>query len=152
MKKQDYNATIVVKTTAAEAFKYINHVSAWWTENLEGSSARLNDVFTVRFGETFVTFRITEFVPAKKVVWLVTDSNLHWLYDKKEWNGTSVRFELSGEKDATSIHFTHIGLLPGIECYNNCKRGWDEHIKDSLFGLISEGKGLPQKRTLATAN
>ena len=144
MKKQDYNATIVVKSTPAEAFKQVNRVSAWWTENLEGSSENQGDVFTAHFGDTFVSFTITELIPDKKVVWLVTDCHLPWLSDKKEWKGTSVSIEISGEKDATKINFTHIGLVPGIECYDGCERGWNQYFKDSLFKLITEGKGLPQ--------
>src|SRR6185369_10338431 len=125
MKKQDYNATLVVKNTPAEAFKQINRVSAWWTENVEGPSENLGDVFTVHFGETFVTFNIVEWVPNKKVVWLVTDCHLPWLKDIKEWKDTKVSFEISGEKDGTKINFTHIGLVPGVECYDGCEKGWD---------------------------
>ena len=50
MKEQDYTVSITVNATPQEAFKGINRVSQWWTENLEGSSQKLNDEFTVRFG------------------------------------------------------------------------------------------------------
>ena len=53
MKIQDYTVTITVNATAKEAFDSINNVSRWWTENLEGSSQKLNDEFTVHFG-TFI--------------------------------------------------------------------------------------------------
>ena len=151
MKKQDYNATIVVKATPAEAFKNVNRVSAWWTENLEGSSENLNDVFTVHFGDTFVTFKIIELVPAKKVVWLVTDCYLHWLNDKTEWNNTRISAEVTSENDATTVSFTHVGLVPGIECYDMCIKGWDQYVKTSLYKLITEGKGMPEKKVPATA-
>ena len=49
MKKQDYTANITVNATAQEAFKTINSVTKWWTEDLEGGSKKLNDEFTVRF-------------------------------------------------------------------------------------------------------
>jgi Activator of Hsp90 ATPase homolog 1-like protein len=151
MKKENYNAVITAKVSTHEAFGNINQVSKWWTENIEGRSEKLNDIFTVRFGETFVTFKITELVPDQKLVWLVTDCNLHWLQDKKEWKGTKISFELSGEKNMTQISFTHIGLTPGIECFNDCRKGWDQYIKDSLFRLITEGKGLPEKKQKLSA-
>jgi hypothetical protein len=44
----------------------------------------------------------------------------------------------------TRIDFTHVGLLPGIECYNDCSKGWNFFIKESLFKFITEGKGLPE--------
>jgi Activator of Hsp90 ATPase homolog 1-like protein len=151
MKKQDYTATILVRAAANKAFKSINHVAAWWTENLEGSSEKLNDVFTIHFGEAFVTMKIVESVPDKKVVWNVTDCYLHWLADKKEWKNTQIVFEISAEGDSTRIQFTHVGLVPQVECYDNCVKGWDQYIKDSLVKLIAEGKGLPQKKQMATA-
>ena len=151
MKKQDYTATILVKATANKAFKSINHVAAWWTENIEGSSEKLNDVFTIHFGEAFVTMKIVESVPDKKVVWTVTDCYLYWLADKEEWKNTQIVFEILAEGDLTKIQFTHIGLEPQVECYDSCVKGWDQYFKDSLTKLINEGKGLPQGKQTATA-
>ena len=151
MKKQDYNATIVVKATPVEVFKNINRVSAWWAEDIEGSTENLNDVFTIHFGTPYVTFQIVELVPEQKVVWLVTGCYLPWLSDKTEWNDTRASFEVTSENDATSINFTHIGLAPGIECYDSCVKGWDQYVKGSLYKLITEGKGAPQKKAPATA-
>jgi Activator of Hsp90 ATPase homolog 1-like protein len=147
MKKQDYTATILVKATANKAFRSINHVAAWWIEDLEGSSEKLNDVLTIRFGgESFVTIKIIESVPDKKVVWTVTDCYLHWFSDKKEWKGTQIVFEISAEGDSTKIQFTHIGLEPRVECYEVCVKGWDQYIKGSLAKLLNEGEGLPQRK------
>jgi hypothetical protein len=150
MEKQDYMSTILVKATTNKAFKNINDVAAWWTENIEGSSEKLNDVFIVHFGEAFVTMKIVESVPGKKVVWNVTDCYLHWLNDKEEWKNTRIVFDISAEGDLTRIEFTHIGLTPQAECYDSCVKGWDQYIKDSLARLINEGQGLPQKKQIAT--
>ncbi len=144
MKKQDYNTSITVNATAQEAFKNINNVSKWWTEDLEGHAEKLNDVFTVRFGETFITMKIVELIPNKKILWHVIDCYKHWLKDKKEWKDTSMSWEISTEKNATQISFTHIGLVPGIECYKGCEKAWDQYIKGSLFRLLTEGKGIPE--------
>ena len=40
---------------------------------------------------------------------------------------------------------THLGLKPGIECFDGCVKGWDQYVKDSLFRLLAEGKGAPEK-------
>ena len=151
MKKQDYTASILVRATTNKAFKCINEVAAWWTENIEGSSEKLNDVFIVHFGEAFVTMKIVESVPDKRVVWNVTDCYVHWLADKEEWKNTRIVFDISAEGDSTRIQFTHVGLTPQAECYDNCVKGWDQYIKDSLAKLINEGKGLPQRKQIATA-
>ena len=51
MKANDYHTSITVDATPAEAFMFINSVAKWWTENLEGSSQKLYDEFTVLFGD-----------------------------------------------------------------------------------------------------
>ena len=140
--KQDYSAHIGADVSAQEAFKGINDVKEWWSEAMEGSSARLNDVFTVRFGaEVYITLKVVEWVPDKKVVWLVTDCNKPWLKNKKEWNGTKIAFDISAEGDSARIGFTHIGLVPEVECYSVCSNAWDQYIKGSLFKLLTKEKG-----------
>ena len=130
MKKQDYNIDITVDATAHEAFNCINSVTKWWTENLEGSSQKLDDEFSVRFGDVhYSKQRLVEVVSGKKVVWLVTDSKLNFLKDKHEWTNTKISFEISTQNNKsdsyqTKIHFTHIGLVPEIECFDACLNAW----------------------------
>lgn len=144
MERENFHRTIKVNASAAEAVKKIGQVHLWWAENFTGSANKLNDKFTVRFGDTFVDFKISLLIPGKKVVWKVTDCNLHWINDKKEWNGTEVVFEVSENKNATQIDFTHVGLVPGIECYDNCEAGWTGFVTMSLVKFINEGKGIPE--------
>ena len=145
MEKKNYTATIKVDASAEKAFNCINKVSEWWSENLVGDSENLNGIFTINFGgDLFVTHQLVEVVPNKKVVWLVTDCYLSWLKDKKEWQGTKMSFEIATKGNSTEINFTHIGLVPEVECFNDCVKGWDQYIKDSLLKLITEGKGAPQ--------
>ena len=143
MKKQDYTVTITANATAQEAFNSINNVAGWWTMAFEGSSENLNDVFTVRFGETFITIRVIELVPCQKTGWQVIDCYKHWLKDKKEWLNTKMSWEISEVNNEMQISFTHIGLVPGIECYNGCEKAWNFYVKESLFKLLTEGKGVP---------
>jgi Activator of Hsp90 ATPase homolog 1-like protein len=146
MKKQDYNASITVNATAKEVFKSITSVSKWWTEDLEGSSQKLNDEFTVRFDDIHVSKqKLVEVIPDKKVVWLVTDSRLNFVEDKQEWTNTKISFEISNHDNKTKINFTHFGLVPNVECYDGCVKGWDYFIKGSLFKLLTKGKGTPGK-------
>jgi hypothetical protein len=144
MNKQDYQTSITVKATAQEAFNSINNISAWWSANFEGQSENINDVFTVHFGETFITLKIVESIPYKKIRWHVTDCYKHWLKDKKEWKDTEMLWEISEDHEAAKISFTHFGLKPGMECFDGCEDAWNFYIKDSLFKLIAEGQGVPE--------
>jgi hypothetical protein len=147
MKQQDYNVSILVDATPEEAFDCINNVTEWWTENLEGGSKKLNDEFTVRFGDVhYSRQKLIELVPGKKVVWLVTDSILNFLKDRNEWTGTKISFEISSQDEKTKIHFTHIGLAPEVECFDACSNAWGQYIQQSLQSLINTGKGYPEKK------
>ena len=46
----------------------------------------------------------------------------------------------------TQVLFTHVGLVPQVECYDGCTKGWDQYIKGSLFKLLTKGKGEPGLR------
>ena len=141
---KDYHTSIMVHATAQEAFDAINNVRGWWTENLEGHSEKLNDEFTVRFGDVHVsTQKLVEFIPKKKVVWLVTDSRLNFIQKKDEWTNTSIVFELSERDSQTQVDFTHAGLVPSIECFDACSNAWGDYINNSLRNLVNTGKGQP---------
>jgi hypothetical protein len=144
MEKKNYHKTIIVTSSADEAMRKISQVNLWWAKKVKGKTEKLNDKFTVDFGETFVDFQISELIPNKKVVWRVTDCNLNWINNKKEWVDTEVVFEISSENGKTKIDFTHIGLFPGVECYKDCEVGWNGHLTNSLVNFINEGKGQPE--------
>ena len=144
MKNQDYTAIVTVDNSIQDTFQTINNVTKWWTDDLTGNSQKLDDEFTVQFGEIHKTAqKIIELVPDRKVVWLVTASKLNFIKDEEEWKNTKISFELSRKDDKTQIHFTHFGLVPDVECFKACTKGWDYYIKGSLFKLLTEGKGTP---------
>ena len=148
MKKQkDFSYSFTVKASAKDAMKMISKVDLWWAKKFKGKAAKLNDEFSVYFGgpkDTFVDFKISEVVPGKKIVWLVTDCNLHWINDKKEWKNNECVWNLTEKDGKTIIDFIHKGMNPESECYESCKPGWTHHIKDSLIKLIEEGTGYPE--------
>jgi hypothetical protein len=103
----------------------------------------LNDVFTVRFGKTFSTIQITEIVPDKKFLWSILNSSLPLFKDEKVWNGTKMLWEIFYSNNTTEIRMTHVGLTPVKECYEDCSKGWNFYVGESLRKLITEGRGFP---------
>jgi len=142
--QQDFSLVFTVNASAKETMKRIGQVDLWWAKNFKGQAGKLNNEFSVYFGDTYVDFRISEVIPDKKITWLVTDCNLHWIKDNKEWNNTEVIWKLSEKDGKTQIDFVHKGLTPESECYDSCKPGWTHHIKDSLVKLIEKGIGFPE--------
>ena len=147
MAKSDYTVSITVNATPDQAFNSIKNVSKWWTENVEGRSEKLNDAFIVRSGDVhYSKHKIIEVVPDKKIVWLVTDSKLNWIHDnKEEWTNTKMVFEIIPTGNKTTIKFTHEGLTPGQECYENCVKGWDSIIKQNLYNFVTKGEIVRSK-------
>jgi Activator of Hsp90 ATPase homolog 1-like protein len=143
MAGQDYSSSITANITAQQTAERISRVADWWSANFTGASDKVDDTFTLRWGDTFVDFAVVELVPSKRIIWRVTDCNLQFVEDKKEWKDTQVVFDISSDGSATTVTMTHAGLVPGVECYNACKKGWDFYILESLQNLLRENRGLP---------
>jgi hypothetical protein len=165
MTTSDFTTSILADQTPEETFNAINNVRGWWSEEIEGRTDKLNDEFKYHFEDIHrCHLKLIEVIPGKKVVWLVMDnyfklgifedashhlrSNDRFTNDKSEWTGTKISFEIS-EKDnksegyRTQIRFTHLGLVPGYECFDVCSNGWNHYIRQSLLSLITTGKGEP---------
>ena len=106
----------------------------------------INDVFTTSFDKTYWKFRISEFDPSTKVVWHCIDArHVHSGYDgiEKEWIGTSVEWVLEPKGDSTTLHFSHNGLVPSLNCYEICTPAWEMFVTKSLKSFVETGKGMP---------
>jgi hypothetical protein len=147
MSNQNYTTTITVDQTPEEVFAAINNVRGWWSEEIEGDTDKPGAEFKFRHRDIHrSTHKITEFVPGRKVVWHTTDSHLGFVDDKTEWNGTDIVFEILRKGDKTELRFTHIGLVPAIQCYGDCSGAWGFYVNDSLRSLITTGKGQPEQK------
>ncbi len=153
MENKNYTASFEVAQSPEEVFNYINNVSKWWSmsagearsgqqSEFEGHSTNLNDEFIMSSGDRhYSKQKLTEVIPNKKIVWLVTESKLNWLEkNKSEWTNMKMIFEITVKGDKTLLCFTHDGLVPGQECYTMCTKAWDMFIKERLFNYISNGK------------
>ena len=140
----NFSTTFLVDKTPKEAFDAINNVRGWWSQAIEGDTDKLGAEFTYHYQDVHrATFKITEFVPDKRVVWHVLDNYFNFVKDKTEWTGTEVIFELTGKGAQTEVHFTHAGLVPAYECYDVCSNSWGSYIGSSLRNLMTTGKGQP---------
>jgi hypothetical protein len=144
MNNRNLSYAITVDNTPEEAFAAINNVRGWWSGDIAGGTEKLGDVFTYRYQDLhYSKQKITESIPGKKVVWQIVDSQLNFIKNKTEWNGTQVVFEIGRKGDKTEVRFTHEGLVPDHECYTDCSDAWGSYIKGSLKKLITTGKGEP---------
>jgi uncharacterized protein YndB with AHSA1/START domain len=139
-KKSSFSATITVDQTPEQAFAAINDPRRWWKGAFEGATDTLGGEFTYRYQDMhFSKQRVTELVPGRKVVWSVTDSALQFVEHKDEWTGTKLVFDIARKGDQTEVRFTHEGLLPELDCYGACSRGWTQLIQELRNLVASQG-------------
>lgn len=147
MNHPDFTVTMLVDQAPNEVFNAVNNVRGWWSETLEGETHQAGDEFVYRYQDLhYSRQRLTEVVPDKKVVWLVTDSHLSFLEDDpEEWTGTRISFEITPKNNQTELRFIHQGLVSEKECFDACSSAWTKYLK-SLQDLITTGKGHPDTK------
>jgi hypothetical protein len=138
-KTANYAVAIEIAKSPNDVFNHIiKDVSKFWPEEFEGESTKLNDEFVFRSGDThYSKNKVVEFVPNKKVVWLVTESIRKT--DGFEWTGTKMIFELTPKADNTLLKFTYDGLILENE-YDRLVQICDLVIKEKLYNLITNNK------------
>ena len=147
MNAKNYIASFTVDQSPEEVFAAINNVRGWWSGEIDGRTDQLGAEFTYRYENIHRSVqKITELVPGKKIVWHVVDADINFVKDKKEWNGTDIVFEIARKGGKTELRFTHVGLVPTIECYGKCAGAWGFYINESLRSLITTGKGDPNQK------
>ncbi len=152
MNTEGYTTSFVVDQSPEEVFDAVNNVRGWWSGELDGPTDTLGAEFTYRYKDVHkTTHRITEWVPGRRVVWHVVDSHIQFVKDTTEWNDTDIVFEIARKNGKTELRFTHVGLVPAVECYGGCSGAWGFYVNDSLRSLIATGKGQPNRKEQGSA-
>jgi hypothetical protein len=138
MSDLNYTTSFTVDRAPEEVFAAINNVRGWWTGDIEGGTDKLGDEFTYRYEDLhYSKQKVTELVPGEKVVWQVVEAEIKFVTDRSEWKGTEVTFDIAGKGDKTEVRFTHVGLVPQIECFDSCSDAWGYYINGSLRNFIT---------------
>jgi len=144
MKQQNFTNTITVDLTPEQVFDAINNPRAWWNENITGITDRQGAVFHYAYRAVHTCdILVEELTPCAKVVWHVVDNHFDFIQDDSEWKNTRIVFEIARQGEKTVLTFTHVGLVPDYECFEPCQSAWTFFTGDSLYKLITTGKGDP---------
>ncbi len=63
MTTSDFTTTILVDQTPTEVFNAINNVRGWWSEEIEGSTDKLNDEFNYHYQDVGLAVMIDSAPP-----------------------------------------------------------------------------------------
>ena len=85
------------------------------------------------------TQQVTELVPGRRVVWSVTEADLPFADDPQEWVGTRMVFDVVPGAEGTEVRFTHVGLRPGLVCYDSCSGAWTQLLAGNLRSRLLAG-------------
>jgi uncharacterized protein YndB with AHSA1/START domain len=114
-------------------------IAAWWgpTAGSAGAGRR----FVVDFDEGRRTTIVVAAIEPQRVEWTVVSAPHH----AKEWDGTTILFDLAPAGAGTELRFCHRGLTPQLDCYERCEAGW-MHFLGSLVDYVDTGRGHPYGR------
>lgn len=77
MSAQDFTTTILLDQSPETVFKAIQNVRGWWSEEVEGRTADLNDEFNYHYEDIHrCKIKLTEVIPNKKMVLLIQETTL----------------------------------------------------------------------------
>jgi uncharacterized protein YndB with AHSA1/START domain len=142
----DFESTLLLKASVEVIFEALttpSGLAGWWTgvtgSGLEGGELRF--VFggeRAQTGDDPLVIRVDKAERPSVVRWTVL------AYEPLEdWVGTNISFDVSpAETGGSRLHFRHSGLTPRLECFNDCRKGWD-HFLRSLVDYVDSGQGSP---------
>jgi uncharacterized protein YndB with AHSA1/START domain len=144
MTTPDFSTTLLVDQSPEAVFEAITNVRGWWSEEIEGNTSQLNDVFHYHYEAVHrCKIKLIEVIPNQKVVWHILENYFQFTEDASEWTNTKVVFEITKMGDKTQLQMTHIGLVPEYECFEICQGAWTNYIQNSMRSLLTTGKGMP---------
>lgn len=114
-------------------------IRGWWTaatrSERDGDDVRL----FMSDGVLMAGFRIEHGPGSGVVTWAVTACVLD------DWIGTTPSFSARQNEDGTTaVEFRHVGLRPALECFDQCRAGWN-HFMPSLHQFLETGEGRPNQ-------
>ena len=141
---RSYATSFTVEQSPDAVFAAILDVGAWWTGQIDGDAGEVGAEFAYRhLPQHYSRQRVVVLEPGRRVVWRVTDSHLDFVSEPTEWTGSEIAFDIVPAGAGAELRFTHVGLVPDVECYGACSTAWRHYIDGSLRSLITTGKGLP---------
>lgn len=148
--RKDFRMRLEYKVPAERLFEQFcsaEGVGHWWTKDCD-YEPRVGGRASFRFGDSgfHANVEIRALDPPGVVEWNVLDARHPeetGFSDLHDWNGTTIRFEITPLDECRSrLDFTHVGLGP-LECSGVCSNLWGYYLNQSLREYFQRGEGKP---------
>lgn len=132
-----------------EQFSSAEGIGHWWTKDCE-YEPQVGGKASFRFGDSgfYANVQVGRLDPPRLVEWNVLDARHPvetGFSDLHDWNGTTIRFEITPlGADRSQLDFTHVGLGP-LECSVVCSSLWSHYLGESLREYFECGEGRPAR-------
>ncbi len=112
--------------------------AAWWAP-AAGSAAEGGELRLIFAGiEAPLVLRVRQATRPSAVAWDVMSCDF-----LPDWVGTTLAITLSESgPGGCGLQFRHEGLRASLECYDQCRAGWDQYLP-SLRDYLESGVGNP---------
>ena len=138
---QDYEARLTVGAAPEAVFAALTTLDGladWWTE-VTGDGTTGGELRFTFGNDVPLVVRVDTAEPVSLVRWTCLECGF-----LPDWEGTTITFGLSaGARGGCELAFRHHGLTPRLECFQDCRSGWD-HFLPSLRAFVETGSGRPR--------
>ena len=139
----DYAYELQVHVPVAQAVEAVTdaaEISHWWTA-VTRTERHGDEVQLFMGGDGPAVVITVEHAPGtNEITWTVTDCPV-----MADWVGTKPSFVVQpGDDGGCTIAFRHVGLRPALECFDQCRAGWN-HFMPSLHQFLETGEGRPNQ-------
>lgn len=126
--------------TVLDALTTLDGCASWWAPT-SGSAAAGGELrFTFDDPRAPLILRVAQ--DERQVTWHVEACDF-----LPDWVGTTITFTLAPDPNGgCDLRFRHAGLGPQLECYDQCRAGWD-YFLPSLRDYAQADAGRPYRRS-----
>lgn len=136
----DYESVIAIAASPDAVFNALSTVeglASWWTVRVAGSADRGGEVRFTFDGPDSCDMVVEAAERPTLVRWQVRACPF-----LPDWIGTRPTFTITPIEFGSELRFRHEGLRPTLECWDDCRQGWD-HYLPSLKAYVESGTGIP---------
>ncbi|MET0582656.1 MAG: SRPBCC domain-containing protein [Pseudoxanthomonas sp.] len=109
------------------AIATLEGINAWWDGSVSGDASEQGELrFSLHDSDDYTQMKVDSAIFPTDVAWSVLEDSGYG----GEWIGTSILFHIEEDVDGScTLTLHHQGLTPTLDCFGDCKSGWDRHLE-----------------------